>query len=142
MQSTSLGNFQMLLTRIIPQQRHLYQCCIHNHPFSLPNFFLSSLNNVVYSNGSSQQYQRPFVWQLSSRSLGWRSGHHHWLRVIFPILLLFNRIHTFVKCSQGIGKCTAELFAREGALVTVTDLDAGKHVCVCVCVSICRLTFH
>lgn len=29
---------------------------------------------------------------------------------------------------QGIGKCTAELFAREGALVTVTDLDAGKHV--------------
>ena len=30
-------------------------------------------------------------------------------------------------CSQGIGKCTAELFAREGAFVTITDLDAGKQ---------------
>lgn len=46
------------------------------------------------------------------------------------ILLLLLGIHIFLICSQGIGKCTAELFAREGALVTVTDLDAGKHVCL------------
>lgn len=28
--------------------------------------------------------------------------------------------------SQGIGKSCAEIFAREGALVVVTDIDAGK----------------
>lgn len=32
--------------------------------------------------------------------------------------------------SQGIGKSCAELFAREGAMVTVTDIDAGKLLAV------------
>lgn len=30
--------------------------------------------------------------------------------------------------SQGIGKSCAEIFAREGAMVTVTDIDAGMQI--------------
>lgn len=38
----------------------------------------------------------------------------------------FFLLYSFFFFSQGIGKSCAEYFAREGALVVVTDIDAGK----------------
>ncbi|KAI7883901.1 NAD(P)-binding protein [Lichtheimia hyalospora FSU 10163] len=44
----------------------------------------------------------------------------------YPQGLLAGDVAIITGSGQGIGKSTAELFAREGALVTVTDLDAAK----------------
>ncbi|KAI9311491.1 hypothetical protein BX666DRAFT_1995640 [Dichotomocladium elegans] len=44
----------------------------------------------------------------------------------YPRGLLVGEVAIITGSGQGIGKSTAELFAREGALVVVTDLDASK----------------
>ncbi|KAI7861775.1 hypothetical protein BDF14DRAFT_1864450 [Spinellus fusiger] len=44
----------------------------------------------------------------------------------FPKGLLAGEVAIITGSGQGIGRSCAEMFAREGALVVVTDIDAGK----------------